>query len=283
MPTIPPRGRSLTHALAAEEKRPPAHDTNMVLPPEVLAHTGVIRGVHLPTQGVCNLLLLLEAERGTFVLKVAHRGYRSQELRAEHIALEQLQSTDVPVPRSLAFVEQDDISLQLRDYILGCSLKEVMATDAAQRLAAVREMGRTLASIHGISLTDGWMWSEWVAASLMQAERNLEAGLLDTEEWPDRTPRDVLDWLHASRPERGDVCLLHGDYRPKNLLWQSGCIVGVIDWAFVDVGDPYYDLSILRWYLSASEWTLFLDAYGVSHLNQERFDWFMELHRFLNI
>ena len=286
MPTIPPRNQYLTHTLAPDESRPPTYDPNLVrsLPAAVLAHTGAIHLVNLPDQGVCNLLLLLEAEQGTFVLKVARRGYRSQELWAEHTVMEQLQATAVPVPRSLAFVEQGALSLQLREFSPGRPLKEVMVTAPTERSAAIREMGRTLAAIHGVSLTGGWTWSEWAEASLAQAERNLAAGLCtDPEEWSERAPREVLDWLHAHRPAGGEVCLLHGDYRPKNLLWHDGRIVSVIDWAFVDMGDPYYDLSIMRWYLGRQEWALFLDAYGMANWSQERFDWCMQLHKFLNV
>lgn len=287
---FPPRARYLTEPLRPDEVVPLTYDPDIAdrLPEVLLEITGPVRRVTLPAQGVCNLLLRLEAERGEFALKVARSGYRTQELWAEHTVMQQLYGSRVPVPGSLLFARDGAQSYQLRAFTSGQPLSAVLAAaDEGVRAAAVLQMGETLAAIHAIRPAGNWSWDEWIDASLELAARNLASGAcMDPEEFPPDAPGpQVLEWLRANRPAGGgSVCLLHGDYRPKNLLWQDGRVVSVIDWAFADVGDPYYDLSIIHWYLrSEDEWQEFLKAYGLRHFDRQRFDYCMALHKFLNI
>lgn len=84
-------------------------------------------------------------------------------------------------------------------------------------------------------------WTNWLDAALTAAERNLHSGAFDPDEFtPADPPARVFARLQAERPGPGRVCLLHGDYRTKNLLWQDGRMTGVIDWGHADFGDPYY-------------------------------------------
>lgn len=287
--TMPPRARYLPDPARAEELRPLPFDPALAdwLPTEVTALTGAIRTITLPEQGVCNLLLLLEAELGTFVLKVARGDYRSQELWAEHTVMQALSAGPVPVPCSFIFARRGNLGFQLRAYSPGQPLSTVLEADETVRPDAIRQMGETLAAIHAVRPGGRWTWEEWVDASLKQATLNLAAWVCDDPEefTPDRPPKAVLKWLGEHRPTgAGSVCLLHGDFRPKNLLWQAGRLVSVIDWAFVDIGDPYYDLSIFRWYMrDEAEWQQFLSAYGASALDQQRFDYCLALHKFLNV
>jgi aminoglycoside phosphotransferase (APT) family kinase protein len=51
-------------------------------------------------------------------------------------------------------------------------------------------------------------------------------------------------WLHEHRPpppERLAIC--HGDFHPMNILIDGGEVSGVIDWPWVGVGDPAYDVG----------------------------------------
>ncbi len=282
---IPPRTEYLTAPLWREGQRPPEFDTAVLdqVLPEVGSVTGAIERVSLPEQGVCNLLLRLEAEHGVFALKMARGPYRSQELWAEHVAMQALADSSVPVPPSLLYRRRGDLAFQLRRYDSGTPLTALMGT--AERAQAITELGRTLAAIHAVSVPPNQLWSEWVTRSLELAARNLAAGVIDPEDFsPDRPPAAALQWLQENRPDSGTVCLLHGDYRPKNLLWRNGQVSAVIDWAFVDVGDPYYDLSIIRWYLQDdAEWQQFLAAYGLQQFDRKRFAFNMQLHTFLNV
>src|SRR5436190_678391 len=85
-------------------------------------------------------------------------------------------------------------------------------------LAVIEEMARSLAAIHGVEAPE-WTWTEWIEAALETAEHNMRHGVLDHEEFPDEHPAVVLAWLRRNRPPAAEVRLIHGDYRPKNLVW----------------------------------------------------------------
>ncbi len=285
--SILPRSKNLKDALAQSDQKPLQYDPCLVgrLPSEILSLTGSILSSTIPQQGVCHQAMVLAAEKGRFIVKVACGSLRSQELWAEHTVMQALADTHVPVPLSLAFVRQDDLSFQLREYISGDPMPLSTCADESARYSVISQMGAMLAKIHSIQPDDGWTWDRWLDETLLMARQNLLSGAYDPDDFePHEDPEAVLAQLMANRPAGGSVCLLHGDYRPKNILWREGQIVSVIDWAFADIGDPYYDLSIFRWYLrDEQEWALFLRSYGLSELDQERFQYFLSLHRFINV
>ena len=38
--------------------------------------------------------------------------------------------------------------------------------------------------------------------------------------------------------------LLHGDFWPGNILWKNKKIVGIVDWEYAAIGDPFSDLAV---------------------------------------
>ena len=64
--------------------------------------------------------------------------------------------------------------------------------------------------------------------------------LPDGAEW--RTLRDFCASLSPC-PFDGEPVLLHGDFWPRNLLWQDGRVVAVLDWEDAACGDPLSDVA----------------------------------------
>jgi aminoglycoside phosphotransferase (APT) family kinase protein len=52
-----------------------------------------------------------------------------------------------------------------------------------------------------------------------------------------------MQWLRAERPPENEHVICHGDFHPLNMLVDKGTISGVIDWAWVSVGPPAYDVG----------------------------------------
>jgi aminoglycoside phosphotransferase (APT) family kinase protein len=282
-----PRACYLTEQMTIEAQHPLVLDRSMVssLIEKLAPITGNIFSLVPMKENSPALVLLLEAEQGAFVLKVAQGTYRSQELWAEHVAMQQMYGSSVVVPEPLLYRKKNNLSFQLRRYIRGASLNSGM-TDDSSRLEMIRQMGKLLASIHKTTSGSEWGWQEWVDSSLKLAAGNLAAGVYDTNEFTtSQPPAAALDWLKSNRPlKAGSVCLVHGDYRPKNIVWINGKITGVIDWQFVDFGDPYYDISVIRWYMrSEVEWQQFCDGYGLIEFDNERFEYCLMLQKFLNV
>ncbi|WP_254841297.1 phosphotransferase family protein [Natronomonas marina] len=62
----------------------------------------------------------------------------------------------------------------------------------------------------------------------------------------------VAEWLRRNAPTPDETVLVHGDFRPGNLLFGPGeepTVTGVLDWETARLGDPLTDLGylLLRW------------------------------------
>jgi aminoglycoside phosphotransferase (APT) family kinase protein len=56
-----------------------------------------------------------------------------------------------------------------------------------------------------------------------------------------------LRWIVANRPENPDrLVVCHGDFHGNNILIQEGEVSGVLDWSGFLVGDPAYDIGIIK-------------------------------------
>jgi aminoglycoside phosphotransferase (APT) family kinase protein len=55
----------------------------------------------------------------------------------------------------------------------------------------------------------------------------------------------VMQWLAANKPEDVDSCIIHGDWRIDNVVFdlEHARIAGVLDWELATVGDPLMDLG----------------------------------------
>ena len=60
----------------------------------------------------------------------------------------------------------------------------------------------------------------------------------------------VREWMASTSPER---CLLHGDFWPANLLWESEQLTAVLDWEHAATGDPLSDVACARVELEVAE------------------------------
>jgi aminoglycoside phosphotransferase (APT) family kinase protein len=64
-----------------------------------------------------------------------------------------------------------------------------------------------------------------------------------TDDVPDA--EKVMAWLDANKPEDVDSCIIHGDWRIDNVVFdlEHSRIAGVLDWELATVGDPLMDLG----------------------------------------
>jgi len=53
----------------------------------------------------------------------------------------------------------------------------------------------------------------------------------------------VFEWLRDRLPAPGRLCLVHGDVRPGNFLYDGGQVTGLLDWEMAHAGDPLEDLA----------------------------------------
>lgn len=66
--------------------------------------------------------------------------------------------------------------------------------------------------------------------------------------------RRVRERLLAERPASPTPALVHGDYQPGNVLYESGRLSGVIDWELASIGSPLLDVGWLMMLADHASW-----------------------------
>jgi aminoglycoside phosphotransferase (APT) family kinase protein len=111
-------------------------------------------------------------------------------------------------------------------------------------------------SVMADSLINGLVQLHAVDASIL-AELNKGNGYVQrqVEGWSKRyrnaltddvpTAEKLMAWLSANQPNDIDSCIIHGDWRIDNVVFdlENARIKGVLDWELATVGDPLMDLG----------------------------------------
>lgn len=117
------------------------------------------------------------------------------------------------------------------------------------RLTLAHEICDTLADVHRVDVAESGLCDVLPAPQVSPAEdelRRWERQLNAAELEPQPALRWALRWLHdhiPPPPER--LALVHGDFRPANVLVNDGHVEVLLDWELAHLGDPLDDLG---WY-----------------------------------
>ncbi|MFC6952833.1 phosphotransferase family protein [Halorubellus litoreus] len=208
------------------------------------------------------------SERDAFVVR-SPRKFRDasyvNDVAAERRVLEHLASTDVPAPSVVASSDDEGLlgaPLLVQAYVdgdvvpLGSDLPERFRRPAARERVA-HDLVDVLAAIHDVDVApladalDVVSPCEQVERSRARLDAATDATGLDVPALD-----AVGDWLHRHAPDgpgtASDGALVHGDYRPGNVLLAPGddpAIAAVLDWETAMLGDPLTELGylLLRW------------------------------------
>ena len=218
------------------------------------------------------------------VFKISNGQYRVAELKREANILKYLSNHEF-VPYIEEFIESENVSLIVEEYLEGDSLRQKLkeCNDENIRSFYWRKAGKTLSEIHR-NLIDSNDRNSWLDGQLLLAKKNLDHDFIDVEDFQGENPRDVFEWLLGNRPSHNYTTLLHGDFRTKNILITNNENLKIIDWGFVDLGDPYYDLAIIDYYFcSESDRKSFYQGYARLKYDPTRLNYYEKLSWFINI
>jgi aminoglycoside phosphotransferase (APT) family kinase protein len=184
----------------------------------------------------------------------------AHDVLREYRIMAALAGSEVPVPEMVAACDEEDVigvPFFVMHYIDGVvprdqATAEAQLTEAA-RAAAGASMVDALAALHAIDpatvgLADLGKGHGYVSRQLARWERQLES--LGVPE--DALLHDVLVRLQADVPEQREVTIVHGDFRPGNvMLGPDGRVRALLDWELSTLGDPLADLGWLMAYWGA--------------------------------
>ena len=217
--------------------------------------------------GASNLTYLLRYLERDLVLRkppVGTKAASAHDMKREYLIQSRLQSVYPLVPKMIALC--DDQSVMGSDfYVMERVEGEIFRRDIPEAITA------TDISVMADSLINGLVQLHAVDSSILK-ELNKGAGYVQrqVEGWSKRYRNALTDdvpaaeklmaWLAANQPDDVDSCIIHGDWRIDNVVFDlaNARIAGVLDWELATVGDPLMDLgSALAYWVDRDDETAF--------------------------
>ena len=213
-----------------------------------------IRAISQFAAGQSNPTYLIEGPEKRFVLRKKPPGTllpSAHLVEREYRILAALAETDVPVPRVHHLCEDTDIvgtAFYVMDHVEGSVDQDpawpALAPD--RRRALYDSMADVLARLHGVDwrglgLADFGKEGNYIARQIRRWSGQYEASRTDEIPEMDR----LLAWLPDHIPDDDETTIVHGDYRPGNLIVHAHepRIAAVLDWELSTLGHPLSDLA----------------------------------------
>jgi aminoglycoside phosphotransferase (APT) family kinase protein len=217
--------------------------------------------------GASNLTYLLKYPNRELVLRrppVGTKAVSAHDMKREFLIQSRLKPVYDLVPQVIALCEDHSI-LGSDFYVMDRIQGEIFRRDVPETLSADD------ISVMANSLVSGLAQLHSVDASVL-SELNKGAGYVtrQVEGWSKRyrnaltddvpSGEDVMNWLDANKPDDVASCIIHGDWRIDNMVFDLGQkrLVGVLDWELATVGDPLMDLgSALAYWVDKDDEPMF--------------------------
>jgi len=208
---------------------------------------------------------------------------KAHDVLREYSVVDALQSTDVPLPRTVLACDDHDVvgsDFYLMERLDGTVVRGGDGdplSEPTDRRHIGEELVDTLAAIHTVDVDDVGLsefghpegfsqrqvkrWSEQLTWAFSKTSDEREVPAI----------YDVMEWLQENAPEEHPHTLVHGDYKLDNVMYDLADepeLIGVFDWEMSTLGDPLTDLG---WMLS-----FWRDAGDPDPVSGEFFDAFLE-------
>ena len=202
--------------------------------------------------GASNLTYLLQYPDRELVLRkppVGMKAASAHDMKREFLIQSRLQPV-YPLVLSMVALCDDQSVIGSDFYVMERVVGDIFRRDVPEGVTAGD------VSVMADSLINGLVQLHAVDASIL-AELNKGPGYVQrqVEGWSKRyrnaltddvpNGEKVMAWLEANRPDDVASCVIHGDWRIDNVVFdlKQARIVGVLDWELATVGDPLMDLG----------------------------------------
>ena len=217
--------------------------------------------------GASNLTYLLKYSDRELVLRrppVGTKAVSAHDMKREFLIQSRLKPVYDLVPTVIALCEDHSI-LGSDFYVMDRIQGEIFRRDVPETLT------KEDISVMAHSLVSGLAQLHSVAASVLN-ELDKGPGYVtrQVEGWSKRyrnaltddvpDGEDVMNWLLSNKPDDVGSCIIHGDWRIDNMVFDLGQkkLVGVLDWELATVGDPLMDLgSALAYWVDKDDEPMF--------------------------
>jgi aminoglycoside phosphotransferase (APT) family kinase protein len=156
-----------------------------------------------------------------------------------------LRAAGIPTPRILA--SSEDAALDGRPFILMEKMRGLRVEDAIEEASArtlVASAFAAIRAVHAVGHDRSGIGDEPVT--------DLEAEVARWQRLASRGPADLVrdigrlqSELLRARPAERVPALVHGDYHLGNVLFESGRVVGILDWEIAELGQSPLDEAAL--------------------------------------
>jgi aminoglycoside phosphotransferase (APT) family kinase protein len=222
----------------------------------------------LVANGRSNLTYLVGASSGRrWILRRPPEGVlhaSAHDVSREHRIMRALEGTGVPVPGIVGHCESLEVTgapFYVMDFVDGVVMDAGEAIESlgqVERDTFVEQFGATLAAIHSVDPVSVGLGDLVRHRPLVRRQlRRWSSQLLDRTDAIGRTLLALHGRLSDSAPVTDLPVLVHGDYRPGNVIVApDGSIAAVLDWELAAAGDGMTDLGWLAaWWARGVDWT----------------------------
>lgn len=213
-------------------------------------------------------------------LKLAEDRTSAAALREEIKRTQWLADHGVRVPVTVGYHHDGENAAWLTMAMPGTSA----ADSTLPPFELVRLFGRALHALHALPV-DACPFDETIQARLAMARRDIDAGMVDPEQFDDRnagvSPEEIFRRLMQSPPVE-DLVVVHGDATLSNMIVGPDGTIGFVDCGRAGRADRYLDLAVTASYIDeilGEEWIApFAKAYGETVWQHDKALYYLDLY-----
>ena len=219
------------------------------------------------TGGQSNPTYLIDSGDRRYVLRKQPPGKLLPSAHAvdrEYRVMSALGAQGIPVPRMYAYCTDAGVvgtPFYLMEFMDGRILLDpaLPGFSTGERGAIYAEMNRVIAQLHKVdpvaaSLGDFGKPGNYFVRQITRWTRQYRESGTGTIEAMDA----LMEWLPAHIPSGDETCLVHGDFRLDNLVFDQNeaRVIAILDWELATLGHPLADFSYhcMAWHIPATLW-----------------------------
>ena len=241
--------------------------------------------------GQSNPTYLIETNEHDYVVRRKPPGKLLPSAHAvdrEYKVITALNKTDVPVPKTFSYCEDDSVigtPFFLMEHVKGKIFWELLLPESKpeERRKIYLSMNETIAKLHSvdfkaIGLEDYGKYENYMARQIHRWSKQYKDS--ETQHIPEI--ENLIDWLPKNIPEDEETSIVHGDFRLDNMVFDEDSleVKAILDWELSTLGSPIADFTyhMMAWRLPVGAKGLGILGANLNELNIPSEEEYAELY-----